>query len=65
MKVHEFTCAHELESESKATVRGDDVPAGSWLSGYSTTDNMECVTEDAIWSPRFGALSLVWIKDDI
>lgn len=64
-EINEFTCAHELETEGKATVRGDDIPAGSWLKGYSTTNNMECVTEDAIRSPNFGTLSLVWIKDDI
>ena len=63
--VHEYSCAFELESSRTAKVRGDDVPAGCWLQGYSTTDNMECVTEDAIWSNAFGSLSLVWIKDDI
>ncbi len=63
--LHLFSCAFELESSKKSAVRGDDVPAGSWLQGYSTTDNMECVTEDAIWSNAFGTLSLIWIKDDI
>ena len=63
--VHKYSCAFELEASKESAVRGDDVPAGCWLHGYSTTDNMECVTEDAIWSKAFGALSLIWIKDDI
>lgn len=63
--VHKYSCAYELQSSKQSTVRGDDIPAGCWLQGYSTTDNMECVTEDAIWSNAFGALSLVWIKDAI
>jgi len=63
-EIHGYSCAAELTKSGEKHVRGSDVPAGSWLREFSP-DDMECVTEDAIFSREFGALSLVWIHDAI
>jgi hypothetical protein len=64
-RVHGYSCASELLDSKECRVRGDDVPAGSWLRDFSP-DGKECVTEDAIFSAEFGeTLSLVWIHEAI
>lgn len=65
MEIHPYTCAAELAKSGENHVRGNDVPAGSWLRDFSP-DDMACVTEDAIYSNDFReTLSLVWIHDAI
>lgn len=65
LELHEYCCASELVKSGDSHVRGNDVPAGSWLRGFSPND-MECVTEDAIYSAGLDeTLSLVWIHEAI
>jgi Zn-dependent peptidase ImmA (M78 family) len=63
--IHDYTCASELAKSGESHARGDDVPAGCWLHGFSP-DGKECVTEDSIHSKDFGeTLSLIWIHEAI
>jgi hypothetical protein len=65
LRVHSYTCVHELLAENKNWSRASDVPAGAWFSGFDA-DSKEFITEDAMRATGSEfVLSLLWIHEAI
>ncbi len=65
LKVHQYSCAHELLAENKTHSRASDVAAGAWFRGFDP-NSKEYVTEDSIRAANSPfVLSLIWISEAI
>ncbi len=65
LRVHRYTCAHELLTEGKTRSRACNIAAGAWFQGFDP-NSKEYVTEDSMRArgSEF-VLSLVWVHEAI